>query len=150
MNVEPVVKKRTRAEVYRDKVKIRLALDETGPQILGILEANGVLLSDADFSKVFPHWLIATDGDEVIGCVMVLPAKPFGFVEFLLVKPSASFKLRAIALRKLCLQAFATLQVYGSAMAISVVDPSNKKFADILRKLGMVNGVSSELMVRRL
>lgn len=146
-----VVTKRTRAAVYRDKVQIRLALDEAAPLILEIFEANGVSIPHADFSKVFPHWLIACDGDEVIGCVMVLPAKPFGFVEFLLVKPSVSFKLRAIAIRKLCSQAFATLKAYGSSVAIGAVDGSNKKFAEIMtKKLGMVSGGSAELMVRKL
>lgn len=148
MNVEPVHK--TRAQVLRDKVVIRLALDEAGPKILEIIEANGVRLPYADFSKVFPHWLIATVDDEVIGCVMVLPAKPFGFVEFLLVKPWAPFKLRAIAIRKLCLQAAGTLQVYGSSYLWCTVNSNNKKFGDILKKHGMVKSIDGELMVKQL
>lgn len=142
--------KRTRAQVFRDRVVIRLATNEAGVEIAKILEENKVKVA-ADWSACFPHWLIACDGDDVIGCVMVLPAKPFGFVEFLLVKPSASFKLRAIAIRKLCLQALATLKVYGSSAATCTVDESNKKFGDILTtKMGFVSATKGDLMVKRL
>lgn len=155
---EQIVKpKRTRADVYNSRVQIRLALDECGPQIAAILAANKIEMPYADFGKIFPHWLIACDRDamrgsnaEIVGCVMILPAKPFGFVEFLLVKPSVSFKLRAIAVRKLCLQAAATLRVYGSSAVFCTVDDEHKKFADILEKNGMVKVISGNLMMKRL
>jgi hypothetical protein len=90
-------------------VEIRLAVNDAGPAIAAVLKANGIELEHADWSKVFPHWLIATVDDDVIGCCQVLPAKPVGYVEFLFVMPSAPFKVRAIAIRKLIIQSMATL-----------------------------------------
>lgn len=86
MNEKPV--KRTRAQVLRDRIEIRLATNECGPLIAEVLKSNDIELPGADFSRVFPHWLIACDknapkGQEIIGCIMVLPSKPFGFLEFL-------------------------------------------------------------------
>ena len=143
-------RKRTRAEIMRDKVKIRLARDETGPAIAAILKDNKIELPETDWSKVFPAWLIATVDDEVIGCIMVLPAKPFGFLEFLFVKPSVSFKLRAIAIRKLCMQGAATLTLFGCSYIFGSVEKTNSKFSDILKKNGMVKAAEADLMVKRL
>lgn len=142
--------KRSRAEVYRDRVQIRLALDEAGPEIGKLLADNGVVLPGVTWEKVFPHWLIACDGDEVIGCVQVLPAKPVGYLEFLFVKPSAGFKLKAIAIRKLLLQGFASLYQYGSKYVGGVVSTKNKKFADVLGKLNFVPVSSADIHLKRL
>lgn len=128
--------KKTRAQVLREKVVIRLALDETGPLIAGILKENGIELPGADWNHVFPHWLIACDGDEVIGCLLVLPAKPVGFCEFLHVKPGAGFKMRAIAIRKLVAAGIATVYHGNASYVAAIVDGKNQKFYDVLTKIG--------------
>ena len=142
--------KRTRAEIIRDKIKIRLALDETGPLIAEILKENGIELSGCDWNRVFPSWLIATVDDEVIGCIQVMPAKPLGWCQFLYVKPSASFKMRAIALRKLAIQGASTLYHYGSDYVTFTVDVKNKKFYDVLKKFNVVQVGSAMHMAKRL
>jgi hypothetical protein len=141
--------KRTRAEAIRAKVVVRLATNEMGPQIAAVLKASGIE-PDVDWKTVFPHWLIACDGDDVIGVVMVMPAKPFGFLHFLHVDPKAPFKLRVIAIQKLMTQALGTLKMYGSSQAVGFIDGSNKKFADILGKLGAVALSSGALITRKL
>ena len=127
-----------------------MAANDAGHLIQGLLKANDIEIPYADWSRVFPHWLLATVEDEVIGCVMILPAKPFGFVEFLVVKPTTSFKLRAIAIRKLCFQAAGTLKIYGSSALFCTVLKNNRKFADILEKHGMVTVDQCDLKMKRL
>lgn len=143
-------RKRTRAAVLRDRVTVRLAVDEAGPLIAEVLKDNGIILEHADWSKVFPSWLIACDGDAVIGCIQVLPARPMGWLEFLYVKPSVPFKLRAIALRKLAIQGVSTLYHHGSQYAACAVDARNKKFYDVLKKFNVVQVAEAKLMVKRL
>lgn len=129
---------------------IRLALDESGPLIGRLLAENGVILLGADWSKVFPSWLIACDGDEVIGCIQVMPARPVGWCEFLYVRPSATFKMRAIAIRKLIVAGMATCHAAGCAYVAGMVDERNKKFEDVLTKLNFIRVSDFKMLVKRL
>jgi hypothetical protein len=138
--------KRTRAQVLRDRVKIRLALDETGKAIAAILKANGVQIPGADWGKVFPNWLIATVEDEVIGCIQVMPGKPVGWLSFMCVKPGAPFKLRAIAMRKLIEQGAGTMRIAGAkSVATITLDGKLKK---VLGNGGFVDLGEVSLMAR--
>lgn len=148
--VQMVAHKPSRAQVLRDKVQIRLAVNEAGPAIAQILKENGVELPGIKWDDVFPHWLIATNGDEVIGCCQVLIAKPFGFVDFLFVRPKLTFKLRAIAIRKLMLQGIRTLEVAGASYAGAFVSEKNGKLKSVLEHMECKPAGKCDLMVKRL
>lgn len=140
---------KTRAQAIRDMVEIRLAVNEAGPLIAKVLKENGIAF-EADWSKVFPHWLIACVEDEVIGCCQVLPSQPVGYVEFLFVRPAVPFKLRAIALRKLIVQSMSTLSLAGCQYVGGVVAQKNEKFSDVIEKLRFVKTFQADLYVRRI
>lgn len=140
---------RSRAQVIRDMVEVRLAVNETGPKISEILKANGLAL-EADWSKIFPHWLIATVDDEVIGCCQVVMSKPVGYVEFLYVHPEVPFKLRAIALRKLGYQAMGTLHHAGCQYVAGMVSTKNKKFFNVIEKMNFSKIDVADLVVRKI
>ena len=150
MEVSAAPVTRTRAQVLRDRVEIRLAVNEAGPAIEEILRLNGIELEHAAWDKVFPHWLLATVDDDVIGCCQVLVSKPVGYLEFLMVNPATPFKLRAIAIRKLLIQGFATLTQAGCQYVGGVVAQKNRKFADVLTKLNFVKTFPADLYVKRL
>ena len=135
VQTQVVPAKRTRAVVLRDKVKLRLALDETGPLIAEILKENGIDLPGMDWSKVFPHWLIATVDDDVIGCLQVMPSKPIAYCEMLCVTEKVSFKLRAIAIRKLIQQGVATAYHGGASYLGFNIDFGNDKFTKVITKM---------------
>lgn len=145
-----VVLKRTRAKTLNDRVKIRMATDEAGPLIADVLKENNVVLPGADWSRVFPHWLIATVNDYVIGCIQVMPAKPAGWLEFLFTRKKAPFKLRVIAFKKLLEQGAGTLQLAGCSYVAGTVEPGNKAFLDILKKYSALHAGDVALMARRL
>ena len=153
----PVVRKRTRADVYRERIEIRLAADAAGPLIADILRENGIELDGADFSRVYPHWLIAYDrdaasgsADEAIGCLQLLPSKPIGYAEFLFTRPSVPFKFRAIAVLKLTEQAWGTLMMAGCSYIAGSVDFKNRKFKHILEQQNFVPAIQADVMVKRL
>ena len=135
---------KTRAEIFRDRVVVRLALDDTGLAIAEILKANGPV---ADWAKVFPGWLIATVDDEIIGCCQVLIGKPAGFLEFLAAKPTTAFKFRAIAIRKLLLAGMATLQHGGASYVGTHADV---RFRGVLERLNFVQAAEAAVMVKRI
>lgn len=146
MLTEAVTVKKTRAQVLRDRVKIRLAPDDAGVEIGKILEEHGI--TGLSWERVFPNWLIATEGDNVIGCVQVLVGRPMGYANFLYAKKSAPFKMRAIALRKLLLGALASIQGYGGQWACANV--AETRFKDVLERLNFVQVNETAQMLKRL
>lgn len=140
---------RSRAQAIRASVEIRLAVNEAGPAIAAVLKENGIVLERADWSKVDPYWLIATVGDDVIGCCQVAISQPVGYVEFMFVRPSVSFKLRAIAIRKLMIQSITMLRLAGCSYVGGFVAQSNRKFADVIAKIGFVKAFQADLYVKR-
>ena len=153
MNMETALQtspaKRTRATVLKDKVKVRLALDSAGPLIAEVLKENNIEIPGASWDHVFPNWLVATVGDDVIGCIQVMPAKPVGWLEFLFTKKSAPYKFRVIAFRKLLEQGAGTLQMAGCSYVLGTVEPGNKAFMDILAKYQAINVGRVNLMAWR-
>lgn len=141
---------KSRAQAIRDKVEIRLAVNAAGPAIAAVLKENDIVLERADWSKVFPHWLIATVGDDVVGCCQVIVSKPVGYVEFLFVRPSVNFKLKAIAIRKLMVQSLATLRLADCAYVGATVSQANKKFSDVIAKIDFVKAFPADLYVKRM
>ena len=118
--------------------------------IAELLKENGIELHGADWSTVPGAWLIATHNDDVVGCVQVLVSKPIGYLEFLFVKPSAPFKLRAIALRKLAIQGMATLYHYGAQYVAGMVAVKDQKFLDVIEKVGVKPLYTAHLVAKRL
>lgn len=148
--VQAVERKRTRAEVLRDKVKIRLAADGAGHMIAAVLKGNGIELPAADWSQLGGNWLIATLDDEVIGCLQVLPGKPVAWCEFLYAKKSAPFKFQAIAIRKLIAAGMATAYHGGAQYVAGMVDSRNAAFRDVLKKLNFVQLNTHTMMAKSL
>lgn len=147
--VSHVTHKPTRAQALRDKVDIDLAQNDEGDDIAAVLLANDVEF-EADWSTVFPHWLVATVEGRIVGCCQILVSKPIGYIEFLFVHPETPFKLRAIALRKLLLGGISTLHRAGCQYVGGAVDTKNKKFANVLADLKFFRAGSADLLVKRL
>ena len=143
-------KHKTRASVFRDSVVVRIAENADGKRIEALFKVNNVVFPLANWEEVSPHWLVATVDGQLIGCVMVVPAKPIGLVEFLLLHPPTKFKLRAIAMKKLALAAAITLREYGCAYLSCVVVDDNQPFMAVLEKYGFRKAAPATVMVKRL
>lgn len=141
---------RTKAQAIRDMVEIRLAVNEAGPAIAAVLKENGIELQGVKWDNVSPHWLIATVEDDVVGCCQVVVSKPVGYVEFLFVRPSLGFKVKAIAIRKLMIQSMAALRLAGCNYVGGFVSQKNGKFADVIKKINFAKAFSADLYVKRL
>ena len=150
METQTATFKKTRATVIRESVKLRIATSEDGPRLEALFKMNNVVFPLANWETVSPHWLIATVDDEVIGCLLVVTARPVGLLEFLLVKPTVKFKLRAIAMQKLALLGATTLREYGCAYLSCIVVAENKPFFDVLKKYGFMEAAPATVMVKRL
>ena len=154
LQMEAVSKPRhlpTRAQAIRDSVEIRIAMGNgAGQMIEQILAENDIELSGVDWSGPMPNWLLACNGEEVLGCCQVVVSKPIGYMEFLLVKPSVSFKLRAIALRKLAIQGMSTLYYGGAQYVAGMVAVKDQKFLDVIEKLNVLPLYTAHLVCKRI
>lgn len=150
ISAETQKNKRTRADHYRSQVVIRLASSEAGLLIGELLKKNSIEFPATDWSDVSGHWLVATTNETVIACLMVVPAKPIGLLEFLFSDPEVSFKLRVIAMQKLALQGVATLMEYGCSYLSCTVEKKNKAFYAMLNKYGFLPATETVVMVKRL
>ena len=133
-------------------VVIRVARNEAGEEIKKLLASAGTpdWTLAVDWSDVFPYWLIATINDEVIGCAQVVPAKPYGYIEFLCVKPDAKSSVRIVAAKKLFVGACQQLAALGSAYAFGFVDIRNKPVKNMLKKEGCLISREGHLTVKKL
>lgn len=148
--MDDIAIKHTRTDIFKDKVQIRLALDSMGIEIESILTENDIIIPNIKWDKVYPHWLIATIEDEVIGCVQVLPSRPIGFMEFLFIRPSVGVRLRTIAIRKLIYTGLATIQQGNAQYAACAIKSDNVKMQKILGNMNCVKTADAAIMVKLL
>ena len=133
-------------------VVVRVARNEAGAEIKKLLALAGTpeWALDVDWADIFPYWLIATVDDDVVGCAQVIPAKPYGYIEFLCVKPDAKSSIRIVAGKKLFVGACQQLQALGSAYAFGFVALRNKPFKNMLKKQGCLISSEGHLTVKKL
>jgi N-acetylglutamate synthase-like GNAT family acetyltransferase len=68
--------------------KIRLATDDEGAKIAEILAAAGEPdIEELDWSRVWPHWLLAEHRGVRCACINILPGRPVGYIGSLAVLP---------------------------------------------------------------
>lgn len=141
---------KSRERRLREQVKIVLASDANGPAIAAILKENGIEFEDADWSRVYPHWLIATLDDEPVACLQVLPSKPIGYLEYFFARPSLPVKARIIAMQELIDQGWKTLMVYGASYCVGSVDRHNQNYQRVLEKYRFAKIFDGAIMAKRL
>ena len=131
-------------------VQIRVAQNAHGSEIKQLLKDNGVYDSilDTSWDDIFPFWLISTVGNEIVGCVQMIAAKPYGYLEFLCIKPGVSNGVRVVSVKKLLLTGCQQLRALGSAFAIGTVQA--KSFKTVLKNNGCVIGPQCNITVKRL
>ena len=132
-------------------VTIRVARNEIRDAIRELLADNGIMaLTDARWDDIFPHWLIATIDDDVIGCLHVVPSRPFGYLDFLCVKPGVSKSVQAVTVKKLLLTGCGQLRELGADFAVSFVEHRLKSYRNVLKNNGCLLGPSGNAVIKRL
>jgi len=132
-------------------VVVRVAKNEAGGEIVKLLIANKVpaQMTYCNWGDIFPYWLIATIDDEVVGCIQTVPGKPYGYLDFLYVKPGVTIKVRAVAVKKLLLTGAAQLRALGCEYALGFVENSLKPYKQVLRNNGVMIGPQGNCIVKK-
>ena len=111
-------------------MNVRLATNADGPRIAE-LQPHFV---DLDWSDIYPYWLVAEKGGEIVGCLNVALSKPIGRLDLLSIDDSLSPHARGRAFRGLFMQGLATLGAAGAQTALGLVPFELKSFKRVLKK----------------
>ena len=147
-----------------NRISIRLATNADGPEIGNLVWRGGFRVDGIDWSEVEPYWLVAEvsrqpsavsrqeikNGAKIVGCLQVLPGKPIGRLEFLVVDEALGHRERATIARDLGIQGYATLKLAGAQAASNLVDFKNKSLKRILKKRGARVMGSGNMFLKRL
>ena len=129
---------------------IRLATDEDGPEIGNLVWQGGFRVDGIDWTDIGPYWLVAENGAGIVGCIQVCPGKPIGRAEFLSVDEKLTHREQAVISKALVIQGCATLSLWGSQAASSMVSFKNKGFKRILKRRGARVMSSGNMFLKRL
>lgn len=131
-------------------IEVRLAQNENGDDIHGLLHSSGVLIEGLDWHDIYPHWLVAEMDGNIVGCFQVCLGKPIGFVEFLATEKSLGHRDRANVVKALFEQALAALKSYGTQMASGSIPFELKAYKRVVKRRGGVVLYSGNTFVKRL
>lgn len=117
-----------------DRVTVRLAANSDGERIKDLITATQITIEGADWSDIYPYWLVAELHGTVVGCLNVALSKPIGRLDLLAVDKSLKPHARGRAVRALILQGMATLKADGAVATLSVVPFELHAYKRILKK----------------
>ena len=129
---------------------IRLATDADGTAVGDLVWRGGFRVDGIDWTDLGSYWLVAENGVGIVGCLQVLPGKPIGRLEFLVVDEELTHRERATISRDLSIQGYATLKLAGAQAASNLVDFKNKSLKRILKRRGARVMASGNMFIKRL
>lgn len=129
---------------------LRLATDDDGPRIQALVEAAGFAIANVEWTRLYPHWIVAQNGTGVKGCLQVCPGRPIGRLEMLAVDEEATPVERARVVYALLNQGCDTLAEYGSQLSMGSIPFRFKAYKKCLKKRGCVVVNQGNLMAKRL
>lgn len=138
----------TRIERALSEIKVRFARDAEGMAIAQMVHCSHDAVPAADWSKVYPSWILAEKDGETIGCMQVCFGLPAGRLEFLSFIPGLPFRTRALAVMALLNMGTLTLKKHGATAAAGTVDFSQKSFKQVLKNNGCVVATSGNVFMK--
>jgi len=134
----------------RKAINVRLAQNEDGDDVHGLLYASGLRLEGLDWSDIYPHWLVVGPNGKLVGCLQVLLGKPVGFIEFMATEESLGHRDRAGVVQALYDQGYASLKTYGAQMIAGMIPFEIKAWKRVVKRRGGVVLYSGSTFITRL
>lgn len=131
-------------------VNIRLAENADGATIEKLSREGGFNVDGLDWSDIYPHWLVAENGNGIIGCIQVSLGKPIGRLEMMCIDSDLTHRERAMTVKHLALSGAATLKKYGGQVMMIVVPFEMKSWKKVLKKRGAEVAFQGNTMIKRL
>lgn len=126
----------------RQRITLRIARADDAVLIGNLVRHAGWMVDGIDWSDIGANWLVAEHDGLIAGCIMVLPGKPIGFLEFLATVDGMPHRRRATVVRALLLQGLATLTRFGSQRAAGHIGQHRKDYIRVLERRGAMKFVA--------
>jgi len=134
----------------RAQIKLDYATAGDAEDMVRLMKDAGFdIMPGLDWTDVYPFWLVAKIDERIVGCIQIVPTKPYGYLEFLSAESGLDHQIRARVLKKLAEQALAYLQLYGTQVAAFMVPFELKGYKRILRRKGAVTVQSGNMLALR-
>ena len=133
----------------KPNITVALAQNGEAEDVKRLVLAAGFAVPEVGWENIYPHWLVAKRGDEIVGCMEVLLGRPIGRLENLVVDKSLDNYARARVVRSLWFQGIAVLKQYGADLASYMIRFEDKSWKKILKKRGAVVMARGNIMVQR-
>lgn len=127
---------------------IRLGTNADGPRIGELVAEGGFDVIGLDWTLIEPYWLVADAGEEIVGCLQVLPGRPVGRLELLAADDSLTHRERTIVIKALIEQGMATLKLAGVQLATGMIPFEHKAYKRLLKKRGAVVIASGNMLAK--
>jgi hypothetical protein len=138
-----------RVERALREIRVHFARNSEAMAIAQMVHSSHVAVPAVDWSRgVYPHWIIASKGDEIVGCVQICYSTPIARMEFLSFVPGLSYRTRALAVKALLALAALTLKNAGAQVVAGCLGFDQKGFKEILKAEGCVTLMSGNIMAR--
>ena len=134
----------------KPNVSITLAGNGDAADVQRLVLAAGFEVPGLDWSNIYPHWLVAKIGDEIVGTMEVLLGRPIGRLEHLSIDQGLGARAHAAVLNSLSFQGMMTLCTYGADLSSSMIPFEDKNWKKALKKRGATVMATGSMMVRRL
>lgn len=135
----------------KHEIVIRLAEDREGARVGELVEGMlvNVNMGVIDWSRVFPHWIVAEVDGSIVGAVQISLGTPIARMENLSLDKALTGSLKAKVVDALMRQGLGALQRSGAQVVTGMVAFSRKKYRKVLEKRGAVIGYSGHTMFMR-
>ena len=120
------------------RATVRLARSDEGLELYRLYLASGKSpLPDVDWSQdPSPYWLVAEQGEQMVGCVQLRPSKPIGMIELLCIDPTLTAYQRARVFKHLVEAALVAMKHMGAQAVTFGIDQRYPSFVQIARHYG--------------
>lgn len=138
-----------RVERALREVRVRFARDSESMVVAQMVHSSHVGVPHVDWSRgVYPHWIVAQRGDEIVGCLQICYSTPIARMEFLSFQPDLAYRTRALAVKALLSLATLTLRNSGAQVVAGCLGFDQNGFKEILKTEGCVTLMSGNIMAR--
>lgn len=132
-------------------IACRLAYPDEGPLVKALFTKYYEEPCDwLEFSNPFPHWILAEQNGEPVGMAMLGIGNPFGWIEFLMVDPTASEITKGRVVSAIETYAYDALKAFGVSGALCSVSNKKLDFQRIVERRGFVPHGPCTIYLKRL
>ena len=134
-------------------ITVRMAKNDDGDAVAALMKKDDCWQFDGwevDWSDLEPFWLVAEHEGVLMGCIQVVPAKPIGHMDELVVDPDLRPKTRGAVVKKLTDHAVVMTQMYGSQAVQSIIPDKYGVYFGGAKNRGWVSLNQGHVVMRRL